>query len=79
MDTFHISESKLENILSKFIALPASRFLRMRRRISLLISNNQTNEIAKIIHGVYQSPILVQWKPVKNQVRNLDITITRFK
>ena len=79
MDILRISESRLEQILSKFIAFPASRFLRMRRRISLLVSNNQPDEIAKIIHGIYQSPILVQWKPVKNQVRNLDLTITRFK
>jgi thiamine phosphate synthase YjbQ (UPF0047 family) len=79
MDVLGIGESRLEQILAKFIALPASRFLRMRRRISLLISNNQTDKVAKIIHGVYQSPILVQWEPVKNQTRNLDLTITRFK
>jgi thiamine phosphate synthase YjbQ (UPF0047 family) len=79
MDVFHITESKLEHILSKFIALPASRFLRMRRRVSLLISNNQTDRIAKIIHGVYQSPILIQWESTKNQTRNVELTITRFK
>ncbi len=79
MDAFHISESVLEKILSKFIAYPAERFLRMKRRISLYISESNAKGVGQIVHGTYQSPILVQWKPADNQTRSVDVTITRFK
>jgi hypothetical protein len=79
MDVFQLSESKLERFLSKFIALPASRFLRMKRQISLLITNNKANSLGKIVQGTYQSPVLVQWKSNGKPFRLLDVTITRFK
>jgi thiamine phosphate synthase YjbQ (UPF0047 family) len=79
MDAFHISHSKVENILSRFIALPAERFLRMKRSISLLVSNENENEIAQIRQGTYQSPILVQWRSAPKKERNLHLRITRFR
>ena len=79
MDVFQLSESMLERILSKFIALPASRFLRMKRQISLLITNNRANRLGKIVQGTYQSPVLVQWKSNGKPFRLLDVTITQFK
>jgi thiamine phosphate synthase YjbQ (UPF0047 family) len=79
MEVFQLSESMLERVLSKFIALPASRFLRMKRQISLLISNNRKNQLGKIVQGTYQSPVLVQWKSNGKPFRLLDVTITRFK
>jgi thiamine phosphate synthase YjbQ (UPF0047 family) len=79
MDVFQLSESMLERFLSKFIALPASRFLRMKRQISLLITNNKGNHLGKIVQGTYQSPVLVQWKSNGKPFRLLDVTITRFK
>jgi thiamine phosphate synthase YjbQ (UPF0047 family) len=79
MDTFHISQSVLEKILAKFIAFPAERFLRLKRGISLLVSNERGGHAVEIVRGTYQSPILVQWKPAQNQTRNLCLTITRFK
>ncbi|RMD99399.1 MAG: hypothetical protein D6814_05625 [Calditrichaeota bacterium] len=79
MDAFHVSESVVEKILSKFIALPAERFLRMKRKISLYVSDQNRAGRGQIVHGTYQSPIMVQWKQSRNQCRKIRVTITRFK
>jgi hypothetical protein len=79
MDAFHISQSGLEKILAKFIALPAERFLRLKRSVSFLVSNTQNGNFSEILHGKYQSPILVQWKPPAQQTRYVNLTITRYK
>jgi thiamine phosphate synthase YjbQ (UPF0047 family) len=78
MDKFHISQSILEKVLSKFLALPAERFLQVRRNISLLFSNQIDGAPARIVEGTYQSPILVQWKEAPRRLRRLRLTITRY-
>jgi hypothetical protein len=59
--------------------VPASRFLRVKRNVSLLVSDAEGDGKARIVQGTYQSPILIQWKRPDDQVRRLDVTITRFK
>jgi thiamine phosphate synthase YjbQ (UPF0047 family) len=78
MDVFKISSSVVEKILSKFIAYPAERFLRMKRGISLFVTNGAT-ERAHIVQGTYQSPVLVQWKNAENGTRYLDVAISEFR
>jgi len=78
MDSLNISESVLEKILSKFMAFPAERFLRMKRSVSLLVSSTNGGP-AKVVQGTYQSPILIQWKQTPKKARNLYLKITRFK
>lgn len=78
MDAFGVTESVVEKILSRFIAVPAARFLRMKRNLSLLVSNQKSNGKPQILHGTYQSPILVQWGSVRGNTRQLQVTITRF-
>ena len=41
--------------------MPAARFLRMKRAVSLLVSDRQSPGAGAIVEGTYQSPILVQW------------------
>jgi len=79
MDAFRVSESVVERILATFIRVPAARFLRMKRSISLLVSDTEGRGKSRIVQGTYQSPILVQWRRAEHQVRHLDVTITRFK
>lgn len=79
MDAFHISQSLLEKMVARFMALPAQRFLRLKRSVSMLISNGQAKQIANIVQGRYQSPILIQWKEATYQSRRVNLTITRFK
>ena len=79
MDAFRVSESVVERIVAAFMGVPASRFLRVKRSISLLVSDAKGGGIGRIVQGTYQSPILIQWKRADNRVRRLDVTITRFK
>jgi len=79
MDAFRVSESVVERIVAAFMGVPASRFLRVKRSISLLVSNAEGDGKGRIVQGRYQSPILIQWKRADTQVRRLDVTITRFK
>jgi hypothetical protein len=79
MDAFHISQSLLEKMVARFMAFPAQRFLRLKRNVSMLISNGQAKQIANIVQGKYQSPILIQWKEAASQTRRVTLTITRFK
>ena len=78
LDTLGLRESMVETVLSQAIAMPAARFLRMKRSVSLLVSDRQSPGTGAIIEGTYQSPILVQWHRGARRVRHLDITLTRF-
>jgi hypothetical protein len=78
VDALGLRESMLESVLSRAIAMPAARFLRMKRAVSLLISDRADEGCGAIVEGTYQSPILVQWHRGPRQSRALDVTLTRF-
>ncbi|UCF67256.1 MAG: hypothetical protein JSV80_15995 [Acidobacteriota bacterium] len=76
LDVLGVGESRLERLLAKFIAKPASRFLRMRSAVSFPLRENDGR--GSIVCGRYQSPILVQWQPADRQTRWLRVDISRF-
>jgi len=78
LDALGLSESMVEAVLSQAIAMPAARFLRMKRSVSLLVSDRQVPGKGAIIEGTYQSPILVQWHRGARHARTLDVTLTKF-
>jgi hypothetical protein len=78
VDALGLRESMVENVLSRAIAMPASRFLRMKRSVSLLVSDRAQPGHGEIVEGTYQSPILVQWHRGPREKRVLDVTLTRF-
>jgi len=78
VDALGLRESMVESVLSRAIAMPASRFLRMKRSVSLLVSDRHAPGRGAIVEGTYQSPILVQWHRGARQARTLDVTLTRF-
>jgi len=78
IDAMGLSESLIERIIDKFFQVPASRFLRMKRGVSLIVSDNDSGQ-GKIVSGTYQSPILVQWRKAENLTRNINVTFTRFE
>jgi thiamine phosphate synthase YjbQ (UPF0047 family) len=78
VDTLGLRESMVESVLSRAIAMPAARFLRMKRAVSLLVSDRDSAGQGAIIEGTYQSPILVQWHRGPRPSRVLDVTLTRF-
>jgi thiamine phosphate synthase YjbQ (UPF0047 family) len=79
MDALQVGRSVIEKIVSRVLSVPASRFLGMKRNISLLVSNGQENGKGRLVQGTYQSPILVQWRKPPQRTRYLEVTITRFK
>jgi len=79
MDAIGVSESIVERIVAKFMAVPAARFLRMKRKVSMLIGSGNGQPEGSIVHGVYQSPILVQWQKARSRARHLDVNIVRFR
>jgi len=78
VDVLGLRESMVETVLSQAIAMPAARFLRMKRSVSLLVSDRAVPGQGAIIEGIYQSPILVQWHRGPRRGRTLDVTLTRF-
>jgi hypothetical protein len=78
VDALGLRESMVENVLSCAIAMPAARFLRMKRSVSLLVSDRAAAGHGVIVEGTYQSPILVQWHRGHHRSRSLDLLLTRF-
>jgi thiamine phosphate synthase YjbQ (UPF0047 family) len=79
LDTLGLSESLVERVIDKFIAVPAEHFLRMKRSVSLLVAEDEANGKGTIVQGRYQSPILVQWRKAHRQTRHLNVTLRRFE
>ena len=79
LDTLGVSNSVLERLMARFLAYPASRFLRLKRSVSLLVSDSAGSGQGAIVQGTYQSPILVQWRRPATSTRRLRATLTRFR
>jgi len=79
LDTLGLSESLVERVIDKCFAVPAERFLRMKRSVSLLVTEDPANGEGTIVQGRYQSPILVQWRKSDPQARRLSVKLTRFE
>jgi len=78
VDRLGLRESLVERLFSRTLAVPAARFLRMKRAVSLLVSDDQENGRAGLVEGTYQSTILVQWHRAPEPTRVVDATLTRF-
>jgi thiamine phosphate synthase YjbQ (UPF0047 family) len=78
VDSFGLSESILERLIEKFLAFPASRFLRMKRNVNLLVRAGG-QQGPEIVQGTYQSPILVQWRKASAEHRCLTASFVRFE
>lgn len=74
LDALGLSESVVERVVDRFLRFPASRYLRMKRRLSLLASVSAGG----IVKGTYQSPVLVQWRRSGQERRLLEVTLVRL-
>ena len=79
IDAMGLSESLIERIIDKFLQVPASRFLRMKRGVSLMVNTGAETAPGRIISGTYQSPILVQWRKADRGARTVEVSYTRFE
>ena len=78
LDTVPVGRSVIDKIMG-VLSTPASRILRLKRNISLLVSSSPQTGPERIVQGTYQSPIMVQHHPSDQGVRHLDITLRRFR
>lgn len=76
IDAFGLSDSAVERVLARAMALPAARLLRLKRSVALAVLGG--DGAPGLLRGTYQSPILMQWKTSPRQARTLLITIKRF-
>jgi thiamine phosphate synthase YjbQ (UPF0047 family) len=74
MNGLGIRQSSLERLLVRAISSPAARFLRLRRSIRFLLSQ----ESGPVVLGRYQSPILIQWLPAQAQARRIRLSLVRY-
>ena len=77
MDSVPVGRSVIDRFLS-VLSSPAKRILRLKRHVSLLVSDGAETGTSRIVQGQYQSPILVQHHPATNGVRHLDVTLRKF-
>lgn len=77
-DALGLRGSIIEKVMAKTLAVPAARFFRMRRSVSLLVSDRGSAG-PDIVEGLYQSPILVQWQRAPREARMLDVTLTELQ
>lgn len=77
LDVTGLRESLLERLFARAIAVPAGRFLRMKRSVNLRVRESEGRGV--IADGRYQSPILVQWHRADQRVRTIEVTLTRFE
>jgi hypothetical protein len=78
VDALGLAESAFERVLSRALAVPASRFLRMKRSVDLLVSDTNSPGEGTIVEGTYQAPIMVQWRRADRGERQVTVTLSQF-
>jgi thiamine phosphate synthase YjbQ (UPF0047 family) len=77
LDSLGLRGSLVEKLVARTLAVPAAQFFRMRRSVSLLVSDREGGRPG-FVEGPYQSPILVQWQCAPQETRALEVTLTRL-
>jgi len=77
MEAFKVSESLVESLVAKVMSVPARHLLRSRK-VSFLASDPEGSGSARLVRGIYQSPILVQWESAERQTRDIEISLVRL-
>jgi hypothetical protein len=77
MDALGLDQSAFERLVAKMMSLPARRFLKSRR-VSFLASCDETERVAELRRGTYQSPILVQWHEAEGQTRQVHVIVSEL-
>ncbi len=78
LDALGIDAPRIERLVARSLEAPASRFMRMRRSVDLLVSDSAAPGKGALIEGTYQTPILVQWRSAKTPARKLEVSLSRF-
>jgi len=77
MEAFRVSESVVERLVAQVMSVPA-RYLLRSRKVSFLATDPDKAGRARLVRGIYQSPILVQWQTAAGQSRDVDISLVEL-
>ncbi len=78
LDALGLSSSRLEFALARALEVPASRLLRMKRSVNLLVSDTGSSGEGAVVEGTFQAPIMVQWRPAVAGRRTVEVVLSRF-
>jgi len=78
VEALGLQSGRIERLLARTLEVPASRFLRMKRSVDLLVSDAREPGRGAVVEGIYQTPILVQWRPAARAVRQVDVSLLKF-
>lgn len=78
IEALRMDHSLVERLLAKALALPARRFLRVKRSITFAAAGTADQAHARTVRGRYQSPILVQWGEAASRARLVEVSVVRF-
>lgn len=78
IEAFRMDHSLVERLLAKVLALPARRFLGVKRSVTFAAADRPGEGRARTVRGRYQSPILVQWGESKSRTRLIEVAVVRF-
>lgn len=78
LDKLNMSSSMVGRGIQRLLANKAAKALRMKRVVSLLVSEAPGQQKPGIVSGTYQSPIMIQWHAKPNNTRRLEAAIYRF-
>ncbi|MEZ4698986.1 MAG: hypothetical protein R2834_01550 [Rhodothermales bacterium] len=79
LDRLGLSTSLFGRGIQKVLAAQAARALQMKRSVRFLVADREQNQQPAIIHGTYQSPILIQWNRKHDRQRRLVATVMAFE
>lgn len=78
-ERLRIPDSRAERLISLLLGRQAHRFLRLQRSVNLLVSDAASPGRGRLVEGVYQCPILLQWMKTPGNLRTVGISLTRFE
>jgi thiamine phosphate synthase YjbQ (UPF0047 family) len=78
LDALGLSASRLEFALARALEVPASRLLRMKRSVNLLVSDSGSSNGGAVVEGTFQTPIMVQWRSAAGGRRTVEVVLSRF-
>lgn len=79
LDRWRLRGTAAERAVNALIRKAALRYLRMKRTVTLPISDHDRDGVGEIVQGTYQSPILVQWARPRSTARRLDVRLVSFE
>ncbi len=79
VDSLGLGASRVERLVARTLEVSASRFIRMRRSVDLVVSDAKTPGRGALLEGTYQVPILVQWRPARRPTREITATLLRLR